>query len=86
MNIPLEYCAYGGVTKEDREKNYAIDLLEIVRSDGDCFNIPCYENDCPIFHWCHDRKEMEMLFETRKLYCIELLKEVPQDILFEVAL
>ena len=86
MIIPIEYCAYGGLTEEERVKQYAIDLLEIMKEEGDCFNIPCYENDCPIFNWCHNRGEISLRFSDREKYCRNKLKEIPQDILFEIAL
>ena len=86
MIIPIEYSAYEGFPEEERVKQYTIDLLEIVKEEGDCFNIPCYENDCPIFNWCHNRGEISLRFSDREKYCRNKLKEIPQDILFEIVL
>jgi len=85
MNIPLRYCEFGGLTNGDRLSSYAYDLVTIIKAEGDCFNIPCYENDCTIYDWCLE-SDNTIHMNERLVYCRNKLKEIPEDIIFEVAL
>ena len=50
-------------------KEYVEDLLYIITKNGECEDIPCYPEDCPIYNECmyHSNKKERLKFAKNKI-------------------
>ena len=65
-------------------KEQIYDLKLIIDAQGDCMDVPCYPEDCPIYEWCDQRDTI--LFKNRLSYAKKEFKKIPKEDLFEAFL
>lgn len=65
-------------------KENIYDLKLIIDARGDCLEVPCYPQDCPIYDWCVQQDTI--LFKDRLRYAKKVFKKIPQTDIFEALL